>query len=212
MQTKNLRFIQVNLHHAKGATAVLCKRFAESKLDIAFIQEPWTNNCRIMGIHTDSSKLIYKVGQLPPRSAILVNGTVNAVPITQFINRDIVAIMMEVPTIHGKTEICVASAYFPGDVDDVPPPEVAAFVSYCRKLNKAFIIGCDANAHHTIWASTDFNSRGEHLLDFISRNEIDLCNRGDKPTFTNAIRQEVLDLTLCSPTLSEKNQKLACVR
>ncbi|XP_062538720.1 uncharacterized protein LOC134206995 [Armigeres subalbatus] len=172
---KNIKFIQVNLHHAKGASAVLCKRFTESKLDVAFIQEPWAINSRILGITTNF----------------------------KFIKRDIAAVMMEVPTAHGTTVIYVASAYFPGDVGDVPPPEVAAFVSYCKKQNKSFIIGCDANAHHTVWASTDINNRGEYLLDYISKNEIDICNRGDAPTFMNAVRQEVLDLTLCSPFISD---------
>ncbi|XP_062710252.1 uncharacterized protein LOC134288683 [Aedes albopictus] len=100
--------------------------------------------------------------------------------------------------------MCVASAYFPGDLGEVPPPEVAAFVKYCKTQNKAFIIGCDANAHHTVWASKDINSRGECLLEYITDNEIDICNRGDVPTFINAIREEVLDLTLCSPTISDK--------
>lgn len=193
----------MNLHHAKGATAVLCRRFTKSKLDIALIQEPWTTNSRIAGIPT-SCKLIYNSGQLAPRAAILINGNVNIVPITEFIKRDIVAVMVEVPTTNGKTEIYVASAYFPGDIGEVPPPEVVEFVAYCNKQNKAFIIGCDANAHHTVWASTGINSRGEYLLDYIYNNEIDICNRGEAPTFINAIRQEVLDLTLCSPKISEK--------
>lgn len=42
--------------------------------------------------------------------------------------KDIVAIMVEVPTIRGKTEIDVDSAYFPGNV-----PEVVSFDQYCKK-------------------------------------------------------------------------------
>lgn len=201
---EKLKFIQVNLHHAKGATAVLWKRFTESRLDVALIQEPWANKSRIQGIPTTACKLIYDEGQLSPRAAILVNERAKIFPITEFITRDIAAIMMEVPTARGKTEICIASAYFPGDVGEVPPPEVANLVSYCKKHNTALIVGCDANAHHTVWASTDTNTRGEYLLDFISTNEIDICNKGDAPTFANAIRQEVLDLTLCSPTISDR--------
>lgn len=49
--------------------------------------------------------------------------------------------------------------------------------------------------------STDINTRDEYLLNFISSNKIDLCRIGDKPIFTNAMRQKVLDLTMCSPTL-----------
>ncbi|XP_055547430.1 inactive dipeptidyl peptidase 10 [Wyeomyia smithii] len=30
---------------------------------------------------------------------------------------------------------------------------------YCKAINKPFLIGCDANAHHTIWGSSDTNTR-----------------------------------------------------
>lgn len=73
-----------------------------------------------------------------------------------------------------------------------------------KKINAQFVIGCDANAHHTIWSSTDINKRGEDLLNYISSNNIDIRNKGNSPTFVNAIRQEVLDLTLCSYLLSDK--------
>ena len=88
-------------------------------------------------------------------------------------------------------------------MDNIPPPEVVRFIAFCNQQNKQFIIGCDPNAHHTLWSSTDVNNRGEKLLNFISCNNIDICNRGNSPTFVNSIRQEVLDLTLCSQPLSE---------
>ena len=62
----------------------------------------------------------------------------------------------------------------------------------------------DLGKHHAIWGSTDINKRGECLFEYILSNNIDICNRGNKPTFANAIRQEVLDITICSTKLSEK--------
>lgn len=109
---------------------------------------------------------------------------------------------MEIPTTRRKTEAYIASAYFPGDVDTVPPPELITFVNFCKNNDKHFIIGCDANSHHTIWGSTDINKRGEDLLEYISANNIEICNEGNQPTFTTKTRQEVLDITICSPMLS----------
>lgn len=203
MSRKSIKFIQENLHHAKAASAILSKIFIKGNLDVALLQEPWTYNSRIQGMPTKSCKLIYDNSQIAPRAAILVNTNANVIPITEFINRDIAAVSLEVPTTKGKTVLYVASAYFPSDVEDVPPPEVAAFVTYCRNQNRAFIIGCDANAHHTIWSSSGINKRGESLFDFISKYDIDICNRGNSPTFVNAVREEVLDLTLCSSILSD---------
>lgn len=207
MTQRSIKFIQENLHHAKAASAILSRTFTKDKIDVALLQEPWTKNHKILGINILGCKLIYDNTQLVPRAAILVNCNAKFTPITEFIGKDIAAISLEVPTAKGNTLIYVASAYFPGDVEEVPPPEVAAFVSHCRRQNKGFIIGCDANAHHTIWSSTDINSRGESLFSFISQNDIDICNRGNAPTFINAVREEVLDLTLCNSTISGSIEK-----
>ncbi|KAJ8921321.1 hypothetical protein NQ315_002935 [Exocentrus adspersus] len=40
----SIRYIQVNLQHAKAATYVLSRIFKEEQLNIAFLQEPWTSN------------------------------------------------------------------------------------------------------------------------------------------------------------------------
>lgn len=171
---------------------------------MALIQEPWYNKGKILGIETNKCNLFYDGNQSSPRTAVLINNTLKCYPLTEFIQRDIVAVMVEVPTTRGITEVVIASAYFPGDALEVPPPEIVSFVNHCRKINKSFIIGCDANAHHTVWGSTDINSRGECLLDYLCSSNIDICNKGNEPTFSNAIRQEVLDLTLCNAAIYDK--------
>ena len=60
-------------------------------------------------------------------------------------------------------------------------------------------MGCDANAHHLAWGSSDTNNRGEKLLQFLSIINLDFMNRGCKgckPTFQNRNREEVIDITL----------------
>lgn len=198
------KVLQVNLHHAESATGVLCRRFTKENLTVALIQEPWVNKSRIQGIPQHSCKLVYDDSQLSPRAAILLHNNCKYFPISEFIKRDIVAVRMEVPSARGSREILMVSAYFPGDVDEIPPPEIAALVAYSHRHNIPFVIGCDANAHHTVWGSTNINTRGEYLLQFLSSKNIDICNVGDKPTFENSIRQEVLDLTLCSRSISDK--------
>ena len=82
---------------------------------------------------------------------------------------------------------------------------------YCQLRRIQYIIGCDANAHHTIWGSTDTNSKGEYLAQFIYTNNLEVINipnrdknEGNKYTFVTGNRQEVLDLTLASPVISKK--------
>ncbi|KAL7726165.1 hypothetical protein ACLKA6_002667 [Drosophila palustris] len=81
------------------------------------------------------------------------------VPLSQFITEDLVAVWAKVPTASGEQEAVLASAYFPGDSSDAPPREVSALEEYCQDKRIRWIIGCDANAHHTVWGSTDVNKR-----------------------------------------------------
>jgi hypothetical protein len=58
------------------------------------------------------------------------------------------------------------------------------------------IAGCDASAHHIIWGSTDINPKGECLMDYLVSTNLNILNKGNKPTFVISDRKEVIDLTL----------------
>nr|XP_024219513.1 uncharacterized protein LOC112211654 [Halyomorpha halys] len=138
---------EVNLHHAKGASALIAKRFTNENIDIGLLQEPWN--------------------------------------IRECVSQDLVAVVTEVPVNTGRRSLVFASAYFPGDQEEVPPRKIEVLINYCKRHNYEYIIGCDANAHNTVWGSTDTNKRG------------------NKPTFMTRNRQEVLDLTLAKPCIKD---------
>jgi DNA repair photolyase len=50
----------------------------------------------------------------------------------------------------------------------IPPPsrELEELVRYCEDERIRILLGCDSNAHHTAWGSTNCNGRGEALLNF----------------------------------------------
>jgi hypothetical protein len=65
-------------------------------------------------------------------------------------------------------ELIVASAYLPYDSDEPPPTkEVRDVIDYCTSRKKQLIIGCDANAHHILWGSTDTNPRGVSFMEYL---------------------------------------------
>ena len=66
------------------------------------------------------------------------------------------------------------------------------------------IVGTDANAHHTIWGSSDKNPREEDLLAYCVSADPNFCNVGDKPTFRTKTREKVLDLTLVNRCASNR--------
>ena len=65
-------------------------------------------------------------------------------------------------------------------------------------------MGCDCNAHHTAWGSTNSNGRGEALMEFLNSSNLEILNRGDEPTFCSGYRQEVIDITLGSYGLLDR--------
>lgn len=176
---------------------MLSRLFNKNNWDIALIQEPWTSKGRVKGLPSQTGKLIYNTEVERTRTAILCRSTYNTFSINQFICRDITAVSLEIPLSKGgKLTMNIASCYFPGDGNDPPPEEVQSFINYCTAQKQKFIIGCDANSHHTVWGSTDTNTRGEQLFEFCLLNNIAINNTGNEPTFVNAIRKEVLDLTM----------------
>jgi len=126
--------------------------------------------------------------------------------LTQFTCRDIVAVQASLPTDGERQEVVIASAYFPGDLEEVPPPEVKNLINFCKRTNRGLILGCDANAHHLAWGSTDTNDRGEQLLDFIcSTNlEIEVVN---PLSLLERDRSVILDIILATPSLSARITK-----
>ena len=77
-----------------------------------------------------------------------------------------------------------------------PPTLLRDLLIFTENEQILTIVGTDANAHHTIWGSSDINPRGEDLLAFCVSADLNFCNVGNRPTYRNKIREEVLDLTL----------------
>ena len=79
MARANIKCVQINLHHAKGASSILSRRVVKDNRDVSFIQEPCVAGGRIKGISTQSYKLIYNTEHERPRAALLIHKTSTAV-------------------------------------------------------------------------------------------------------------------------------------
>jgi hypothetical protein len=71
-------------------------------------------------------------------------------------------------------------------------------VAGCRADGSHLVIGCDANVHHTTWGSSNINRRGESLFNFITANDLDIMNKGNRPTFVTCNRQEVIYIIIAT--------------
>ena len=98
------------------------------------------------------------------------------------------------------SDIAVLNVYNPPT--NLVDNNVLHFVTKFRKV----IICDDFNAHHKLWNAESPNINGHRLFDFIEQNDYSVMNT-DQPTHMtlNAeLNCSLIDLTLCSPTISHK--------
>ena len=90
----------------------------------------------------------------------------------------------------------VCSSYLPYDSEDRPPSRgLEERVQHCGKENIQLLVGCDSNAHHTAWGSTNCNGI---IMEFLHSTNLEILNKGNESTFCTSVRQEVIDITLGS--------------
>ncbi len=193
-----LEVLQINLHQCKAACHILSKRLQKVQAYICLIQEPWFFKGQLRGINSVDSQLVYHRGGIRPRAAVFIKGMQCCI-VPGFVTRDLVAVQIKIGESGDQKDVVICSAYFPSDSGTPPPPkEFKELVEYCAERKLELLTGCDANAHHTVWGSSDVNSRGEDLCEYLMAQELLVLNKGKAPTFVTRVRQEVLDLTICS--------------
>lgn len=194
---------QINLHHCKEATSVLRCNLDSGQTGVSLIQEPYLYKGMVRGLGSAGQLHYIAKDNLPVRACVYTYSNVNAILLQQFSNSDFVAVQIKYSKNSEVSTLICCSAYLPYD-HVVPTPELLRIVKYCKDQNLNLLIGSDANAHHCSWGSSDINSRGEKLLEFIVESDLIILNRGNRPTFINKVREEVIDLTLCSSGLVDE--------
>ena len=198
-----ISFIQANLQHSIAASRILTRRVGVKGIDMALIQELWYCGGCIRGINIPGYSLFSVNGIDRPRACILMrNKTTWMLP--GFSCRDLVAVLIKYNKEGVRQRLVVCSAYLPHDSENPPPSkELEDLVRYCEKKNLYLVVGCDSKAHHSVWGSTNCNSRGETLVEFLNTTNLEILNQGNESTFRSGGRSEVTDITLRSLRLLE---------
>lgn len=196
--------IQANVQHSRAATASICHRLSQSRREIALIQEPWTCNNRVCGLSNLQGDTLFGVSPIRasrPRACIYIPKAIRAHPLLQFCTPDLTAVELLVDDnpLAYNCKLIIVSAYFPGDYNEVFPPEFVELLTH--NVGAKIIIGCDSNAHHPLWGSEDTNRRGEILADFIHQRGLIINNVGNEATFLTSRASSVIDITLTSPNV-----------
>ncbi|XP_030760569.1 uncharacterized protein LOC115885721 [Sitophilus oryzae] len=172
-------------------------------IDVALLQEPWRIGEKIAGLSSKQGKVLCTPRPIRPRACIIHSNRVDCTLIPVLCTDDVVTAILTLTTEEGEKRMVICSAYFPGDEAQCPPSIISDVLAFCLEKGIQLIIGCDANAHHTVWGGTNINTRGESVLNFTLSEGLLISNIGNKPTFVTRARKEVLDLTLCTGKVSD---------
>jgi ribonuclease HI len=165
---------------------------------VVMVQEPWIYRGRVRGSTPAASKHVGCGRQARPRACIYTSADLDAWMLPQYSNADVVTVSINnLQGIVAKTVIF--SSVYMAEENAAPPHIVEELAGYCNQNNLPLVLGCDANAHHVAWGSSNTNERGEALLEYLASTDLAWCNKGHKPTFITRNRREVLDITLASP-------------
>ena len=119
--------------------------------------------------------------------------------LTEYTSRDVVAVQVTLHIGGVQRTAIFGSVYLPYDAEDLPPSrEMVSLIEYSNSKKLPLIVGCDANSHHICWGSSNINERGSALLEYLVTTDLDVLNKGTKPTFVISNRQEVIDITLAT--------------
>ena len=176
-----VNIIQINLQHAKASSTLLAADLARLHTPLALIQEPYVHNGKVLGLEQASnSDLIYDSNHNRPRVCIAIDKTQVFHVLPHITNQDLVAVKVKFSHLAVDFYGVVVSLYLPFEHNDPVSDSLKLLIDYCSDNNLPLFIGCDANAHNTVWGSTNTNSRGIKLLEFIVANNLLLLNNGDE--------------------------------
>ena len=190
-----IRCAQCNLHHCKEANGLfndwMTSNDKTGNTKIGFLQEPYTYENNI-AFFDKNLNIFAHTGRKKTRAAIVASKNLPFWLLNQFTNEDVVSVALR-----SDNKIYVFCSVYMDFNENNPPPDLLKNLSlHCFRNSWGLFIGTDANAHHTLWGSSDVNSRGQILSDFIFSSDLHICNIGNTPTFADCRREEVLDITL----------------
>jgi hypothetical protein len=128
------------------------RKLLADNINVAQIQEPWLSGRKIRGLSDN------------PRTCLYVKNMINSMANIRFCSRD--ATTMEVSAVVGgcRRTIRLSSVYLPYKDPEPPSVMMRDIVQHSAEEKREIILGIDANAHHTLWETTDISLRGESLM------------------------------------------------
>jgi hypothetical protein len=113
--TFKCKFIQINLHHSRAVTALLCQKLATGEIHVALIQEPWVYGDQIRGLHNRWGMLFSAGPGIATRACTSVSNTIQAFPLLELSPRYVTTVRLSFNGGGRTRELTVTSAYLTYD-------------------------------------------------------------------------------------------------
>ena len=168
----NLECWQINVHRCKTASYNMCEVTKSVPSGLVLAQQPWTYATKIKSKLRGWNLFQGIENGNRPQACIYVTPNLCCSLIPMFSNEDIVAIRVNNVCQKGDSFVFV-SAYMAAE-EPAPPNLLGDLLVFTEIEQIPTILGTDANAHHTIWGSSDINSRGKDLLAYCASAEADI--------------------------------------
>jgi hypothetical protein len=210
---RDFEFLQLNMHHSKGACFNLQHSLDRGLIDVALLQELWVYKSRVKGLNSKQGSIFVGTRAETRRACIFLK-KINATLLNSYSNRDIVAVMIKYTRDTEERNLICYSLYLLYDSLNHPlSNKLMSLFSFSQEKEISIIIGCDSNSHHLIWGSINTNSRGAAFIEYLYGSHLEILNRGDdRTTFVTSIRQEVIDITLSSTDVSLSDHRMICFK
>ena len=200
--SRNIKCIQINLHHSKAATANLMQIIQQNNIDIALIQEPYNINNQVAGI--SKQYRVFTSGNGRKRAAIILACKyIDALLLSQLSDEDAVVLEIRLKQIR----FYAASIYMDITEDiNLDMRKIDNMIIFTKGLG--MLLAMDSNARSSMWHDVLTNARGKQLEEFISANNLYLINEDSSSTTYESSRgKSNIDLTVTNSHLVSEVQQ-----
>ena len=193
---------QVNLNKCYLAQVELGNKVSKLGTFIALVQEPYCYKTKVCLMPRATSVIASKDC---PRALIISSKNLAIQEVSNLCTKDMAVGLVKL----GGKQTLIASLYL--DITCAPVSnDLLSLINFADQKRFALLIGVDTNAHGRLWMSSNDNSRGRAITDFIIENNIKLENIGSTPTFECSTGKSIIDLTLSRGLKLTVNQWRVC--
>ena len=184
----------------------------EKQFDIALVQEPPSRN-KIICPRMKEGITFYKETNKAPRSCIYMSkemaDSTQAILLSNLSDKDHTSVQLKIKKGDNLINIILCSIYMPGmneNGNNIVSDTLIKIINHGKSSQSDIIIGCDSNAHHSLWGSPKNDKRGDNLAEYLCLTNLEIVNHGNKPTFCPLDLRRVqthIDLTIVSQKIAE---------